>query len=414
MYLCLLFVCFSIATSLEQFYKDSKYVKEITTIEEFREIHSIEHNLVIEFYAHWCGHCQKFSSDYEKAAEHLNNIMVFAAVNCDHNDKSNEVGPVCGHFKIQNLPTVIMLKPREIEEIKMENGQKGMVKKQFKYEGKRTAAALSKWALKNLEDGIIKTLSTEEELNQFLTFGPQDLSKIIVFGEKASPSNYLKFIAQTVRPDYPDFQKVSFVAYTSKKEFAESLGIKDFPAIAVLKGNNKKVENLFNGEMTFDNMKNWIQENSGEPTKETQSQAKPKPKPTPKRELELYEVESEEDWEKACPNSPRGLCLLTFLYPSDEAHDSYVGILNKIYPNHSQLHVSMINREKFPIFSNSFNIGEMNPQVVMFQRGTLRVKNFFGGFEPEQLEEFILNALSGKRIFVLDDQPKFDVVKAEL
>ncbi|EER02313.1 protein disulfide-isomerase A6 precursor, putative [Perkinsus marinus ATCC 50983] len=52
---------------------------------------------VVEFYADWCGHCQQFAPEYEKAASALAGIVNLAAVN----DQS-----VMGLYGVQGFPTV--------------------------------------------------------------------------------------------------------------------------------------------------------------------------------------------------------------------------------------------------------------------------------------------------------------------
>jgi len=185
----------------------------------------------------------------------------------------------------------------------------------------------------------------------------------------------MKFVAQSVRPDYPGLNAVAFLGYSNSKEVSTHLGITlDFPVVAVIK--DDKVIKFESTDLTFEKLMAFAQENAGpHPTVEHAKKHPPQQK-TPQRVLELYTVENEEQWNKACPNSPRGICFLAFLNPSDELHVQYTEILKNIAEKHAQLHVSYVNREKLPNFSNSFNIGEMNPQVVVFQRGTLRVKKF--------------------------------------
>lgn len=201
--------------SVEYFYSDSKFVEEVKTVDQFKRLYNSEHTVVIEFYADWCGHCRQFTDEYEKTAKHLNNIMYFAAVNCGDQEAAIKAGNpetkarqmICSNFKVESLPTVLILKPNDLEEAEIEKGKKVMVKKPTKWnEDKRTAATFTKWCLKNTEQSIISVIKTENELEAFVTvFGSADKTKMIVFGEKETPSNYLVFIAQTVRPDFPHF-----------------------------------------------------------------------------------------------------------------------------------------------------------------------------------------------------------------
>lgn len=42
------------------------------------------------------------------------------------------------------------------------------------------------------------------------------------------------------------------------------------------------------------------------------------------QEPTLVRMESPQDWDLACPNTPRGICFLTFISPSNENHARYL------------------------------------------------------------------------------------------
>jgi len=50
---------------------------------------------VVEFYAPWCGHCQRLAPEYEKAATNLKGMIKVGGVNCD------EEKQLCGQYGIQ-------------------------------------------------------------------------------------------------------------------------------------------------------------------------------------------------------------------------------------------------------------------------------------------------------------------------
>ena len=59
-----------------------------------------QHTWIIEFYAPWCGHCQRLTPEYETAAENLKGLVKVGAVDCD--DDKNK--PICGRFSVQGEP----------------------------------------------------------------------------------------------------------------------------------------------------------------------------------------------------------------------------------------------------------------------------------------------------------------------
>ncbi len=62
-------------------------------------------NIVIDFYAEWCGPCKKFAPIYEKVAgSALFKNVVFAKVNID------KEGELCSLFKVRSVPTIVFVK----------------------------------------------------------------------------------------------------------------------------------------------------------------------------------------------------------------------------------------------------------------------------------------------------------------
>ncbi|KAL2725203.1 protein disulfide-isomerase A6 [Vespula squamosa] len=59
-----------------------------------------DHVWIVEFYASWCGHCQQFVSEYDKAATALKGIVKFGAINADEHKSLGS------RFGVRGFPTV--------------------------------------------------------------------------------------------------------------------------------------------------------------------------------------------------------------------------------------------------------------------------------------------------------------------
>ncbi|KAE8701995.1 putative protein disulfide-isomerase A6 [Hibiscus syriacus] len=105
----------------------------VLTEENFNEQVGQDRGALVEFYAPWCGHCQKLSPEYEKLAESFSKAksVLIGKVDCDEHKS------ICSKFGVQGYPTIQWF-------------PKGSLKPK-KYEGERTAEALTEFV--NTEGG---------------------------------------------------------------------------------------------------------------------------------------------------------------------------------------------------------------------------------------------------------------------
>jgi protein disulfide-isomerase A1 len=101
--------------------------------------------MLVEFYAPWCGHCKTLAPEWVKAAKMLEDSPVkLAKVDATENDK------LAKQFEIKGFPTIKFLK----------NG------KPSDYNGGRTASEIVNWANKKAGPAAV-TLATEDDLTKF-------------------------------------------------------------------------------------------------------------------------------------------------------------------------------------------------------------------------------------------------------
>jgi len=75
-------------------------VVELTPKNFQKEVMKSDSVWIIEFYAPWCGHCQRLTPEYKKAASALKGVVRLGAVNADEH---RELG---GQYGIQGFPTI--------------------------------------------------------------------------------------------------------------------------------------------------------------------------------------------------------------------------------------------------------------------------------------------------------------------
>ena len=94
-------ICFLLIISCSFSFFDSNSAVILLNQEQFdKEVVKSNDIWLILFYAPWCGHCQAFSPEYEKAAKALKGIFKIGAVNGD------EEKILSGKYGIKGFPTV--------------------------------------------------------------------------------------------------------------------------------------------------------------------------------------------------------------------------------------------------------------------------------------------------------------------
>ncbi|XP_077147547.1 protein disulfide-isomerase A6 isoform X1 [Ranitomeya variabilis] len=120
-------------------YSASDDVVTLTASNFQREVVQSDSLWLVEFYAPWCGHCQRLTPDWKKAATALKGIVKVGAVDCDQHKALG------GQYEIRGFPT-----------IKIFGANKN---KPDDYQGGRTSEAIVDGALNALRSLVKDRLS---------------------------------------------------------------------------------------------------------------------------------------------------------------------------------------------------------------------------------------------------------------
>jgi hypothetical protein len=295
--LVLAFICFC-KSDKSILFGTSSYVKEINAIEIFKELHLSPHTVLMLFYSSKLTdeHLDSIFDEYSGVAKEFENRALFAAINCElhkpdekpANAKESVVYlSICNHFEIRHYPTLLMLKPREYEQIPDAKGGKSFLKRPTRYGGELKAAALGDWLEWAMED-IVQHIDSRPMLEAFLMKSFPESTKLIVIGETVEPPGWLNFVAQAVRPDSPMMKRAAFVGYCSDSAlvFGHSLveNAQTSPTIVKMSKELTVLE-FYSEELEFYGVKDWIESRAGEPLDFSKLTQKPIPKKIVEQDL---------------------------------------------------------------------------------------------------------------------------------
>lgn len=83
-------------------------MEQIKTKQEFDQLTEQNKNVIIDFYASWCGPCKMLAPIFENVASTTENVK-FVKVNVD------EASELASLFGIQSIPTVVYIKEKKLE-----------------------------------------------------------------------------------------------------------------------------------------------------------------------------------------------------------------------------------------------------------------------------------------------------------
>lgn len=120
-------------------YSSSSGVVDLTPTNFQRDVVNSDEVWVVEFYAPWCGHCQRLVPEYQKAAQALKGVVKVGGVNADDHKS------LAQQFGINGFPTIKIF---------------GLDKKKPQdYNGQRTAKAIVDFALNVAKEKVNAQLS---------------------------------------------------------------------------------------------------------------------------------------------------------------------------------------------------------------------------------------------------------------
>lgn len=389
-------------------YPKNGNIKELTPTNFEKIVINSDKVWMVQFFAPWCGHCQKLVPEYMKAANALKGIVEVGAVNAD------KFKDLARRYNVQGLPTIYFFGANK--------------QRPSDYNGIRIAEKIVESALSSATEMANKVLhgefssserNVENEKRLFsnsiniIHLTDSSFDEIVVGTENVWIINFYApwcGYCQTFAPQWMKAAeeldgKIKFgvVDSTVHKALANKYQIYKYPTIKMFLPKLANSPINYDGEFDTNTLVNWILENV--------LQFLPVPK--------LIQIVDESSFMEACENKP--LCIITILPDildcQSDCRNTYLNIIEKIGEQFKQNFWgwSWAEGGSQPHLEDALNIGGFGyPALVAMNMNKLKYSIFRGAFSEKSLRFFLKDLSYGRgTIEYLKNKNLLDVITAE-
>ncbi|KAI7863783.1 hypothetical protein BDF14DRAFT_1841102 [Spinellus fusiger] len=270
----------------------------------------------VEFYAPWCGHCQKLTPEWKKVASNLKGLVTVAAINCDEDSNKQ----ICSQYKITGFPTIKLFRP--------ETNKKGILtKKPTDYQGPREAKPLVDHLLsvqpsnvRFVKDDASSVKSQKSiSIDDFLAAENTTMPKVFLFTDKATTTPLYKALSV----EFGDRMLVGEVKKT-EKGIMTMFNVKSFPTLLV--HTPKDGTHVYEGKLKYEMLHEFLETHAPQiDTKKSKQskqsknteEASPVKEKEPIPHLQVQEFSSDETFAKHCLDTSK-ICVVAVVQNEDK------------------------------------------------------------------------------------------------
>ncbi|PSC75196.1 Helicase sen1 [Micractinium conductrix] len=242
------------------------------TTHSFDKVEQSAVPVVVEFFAPWCGHCKSLAPVYTAAAEKLQGIVPFVAVDCDR--EANR--PLCGRFGVQGFPTIKLFTPGASSPVD--------------YQGPREAKPLANAAVGLLTSKHVQRVNDLSDLQALMV--ATDKTKVVLVTDKTSTPPMFKSLSQRFAGTHKGLLFAEVVRTAASKPLLEAQGVTGAPTLLALPaGQGPEGKLVYSGQMKAPQILEWMKGLASQQAGDGKAEGKPagkesKAKAAPQKEEE--------------------------------------------------------------------------------------------------------------------------------
>ncbi|CEP12011.1 hypothetical protein [Parasitella parasitica] len=378
----------------QAFYGPRDDVTELTPHNFGPAILDTDQLVAVEFYAPWCGHCQKLAPEWKKVATNLKGLVNIGAIDCDVETNKG----LCAMYEIKGFPTIKVFSP----ELRKDKRTGQMTKIPTDYQGPRDAKSMVDYFLSSQPSNVQFVKWNEKDvkskksitLDNFLQTKNDTLPKALLFTNKATTTPLYKALSV----DFKDRMLVGEVKQSERNIVAE-YGIESFPTLLVISPKHGIV--TFDGKLNRDNLKTFMEKhalpkdkkNTSHPAATEKEQAKKKAK-------EVIALETDEILENKCLKSTGNVvCVIAITGDEDKKDtlDTLHALKDKTSTQQSlDFEYGWIHADQSHDIINTLQLSEDYPSIFILHPSKHLFRNYVGSWSEGNLVKWLNQIGSGR------------------
>ncbi|KAI8342571.1 hypothetical protein BC941DRAFT_413150 [Chlamydoabsidia padenii] len=383
-------LCANLALSAAM-YSSRDAVVELTPKNFKQEVLKNDKLVAVEFYAPWCGHCQKLSPEWKKAANNLKGLVTVAAINCD--EDSNK--PLCGQYDIKGFPTIKVFRSSV-------NKKGTRVKKPTDYQGPREAKPLVDYLLSQQPSNVrlikgdpakVKSKASIS-IDDFMELENSTMSKVILFTDKPTTTPLYKALSV----DFGDGRLLMGEVKKSEKQVVDLFGIDKFPTLLVLTPGEDHNPLVYSGKLKYQPLSDYLstfaptqQKTKAEAKKEESSQA-PEPPIKPKVE----ELATDATLQQHCSKTGNNICVITIVSPEEK--DQGIKLLTEIHEQNTNelFRFGWMTSDKAADIIQQLDLVQDYPGLFILHPSKQLYRPYIGAWDNKSITRWLGQIASGR------------------
>ncbi|SAM02688.1 hypothetical protein [Absidia glauca] len=297
MYKAALVLCANLALSAAM-YSSRDAVVELTPKNFKQQVLATDKLVAVEFYAPWCGHCQKLAPEWKKAANNLKGLVTVAAINCD--GEANR--PLCGQYDVKGFPTIKVFRSN--------TNKKGVrTKKPTDYQGPREAKPLVDHLLSQQPSNVRLIKGDPAKVKSKASISIDDFLEteaMILFTDKPTTTPLYKALSVDFGGLWMGEVK------KSEKQVLDLFGVQSFPTLLVLKPGEEA--SVYSGKLKYQPLFDYLS-TLAPASSESKKETTPSQAPETPVQTKVEELASDKTLQHHCAS---GICVVAIVSPEEK------------------------------------------------------------------------------------------------